>query len=185
MVPSSMPDDETPPVRKLVLKPKEIVPTDTPARLGDGTAISVRLIHRHNEIAEQRSEARGAAHAPPGAIPDTGTAAEASPFKRKDIDLTDAPSKAGDGTEISAGLILKANRLAQARHEPELIAMPPHRRSRCMRDDIILESVGVALLGSLVFAIPNSIQVLLLGLCLMGIYSGVLAWIMFGVMDAY
>jgi hypothetical protein len=126
----------------------------------------------------------GAAHASPGATPDTDAAAEASPFKRKDIDLTDPSAKAGDGTEISAGLILKENLLAQARHEPELIAMPPPRRSRRRRDFILLEAVGLGLVGGLIYALPT-VPVLLLGLCLMGIYTGVLAWIIFGVMDAY
>ena len=44
-----MADDATPPVRKLVLKPKEITPTDQVSRLGDGTEISIRLMHKQNE----------------------------------------------------------------------------------------------------------------------------------------
>ena len=49
-----MPDDEDPPVRRFALKPKEITPTETAARPGDGTAISVELIHRQNRIAGER-----------------------------------------------------------------------------------------------------------------------------------
>lgn len=180
-----MPDDETPPVRKLVLRHKEITPTDTPARLGDGTAISVRLIHQQNEVAARRNESRGSAHAPLGSTPESAVPVEAPRFKRKDIELTNPSSKAGDGTEISAGLILQANRLAHAKHEPELIPMPSRRRSRRMRDYIFLEAVAVALLGSFVYVMPRSMNFLLLGLCLLAIYSGVLAWILFGVMDDY
>ena len=41
--------------RHLALKPKEIVPTDSRALPGDGTAISVRLIHKQNQVAEEKA----------------------------------------------------------------------------------------------------------------------------------
>ena len=47
--------DEKPSTKHLVLKPKEIIPTDRLSRTGDGTAISVQLIHEQNRIAEERS----------------------------------------------------------------------------------------------------------------------------------
>ena len=51
-------DDEKPDTRHLVLKPKEVVPTDPPSRPGDGTAISVQLIHRQNRLAEEKRSRR-------------------------------------------------------------------------------------------------------------------------------
>ena len=74
-----MPDDDIPSVRKLVLKPREVTRTDAVARPGDGTEISVPLIHRQNRIAEQRLSLRrrddgprpplGAGDAPAGFAP--------------------------------------------------------------------------------------------------------------------
>jgi hypothetical protein len=178
-----MPDDETPPVRKLVLKAKDITPTDSAARVGDGTAISVRLMHKVNELAERESGGRGTAN------PDMETPAappEApSPFARRDVDLTDAPTQTADGTAISASLILKQNRIAEERHAPELIALPTRRRSKRMLDFLLLEAVGSLLDGGLVLALPTTIGSLVLGLFLFVFFTAMLAWIIFGVMDDY
>ena len=48
-------DDELPPVRRLALKPKEIFPTEERSLPGDGTALSVELMHRMNQDAEARA----------------------------------------------------------------------------------------------------------------------------------
>jgi hypothetical protein len=50
-------DDELPPKRRLSLKPREVEPVDKVARAGDGTAISVKLIHRENQLAAERPPA--------------------------------------------------------------------------------------------------------------------------------
>jgi hypothetical protein len=179
-----MSDDATPPVRKLTLKAKEVTPTDTPVRAGDGTAISVRLIHRVNVLAKERGATLGAAHPIADQAPDSGSAGEPSPFAPKDFERTNAPAAAGDGTEISTHQILKDNRTAAEQHEPELVALPT-RRSKRMRDFIMLEAIAVGFMGCVLLALPKSEAVLLLFLSLLGIFTGVLAWIIFGVMDDY
>jgi hypothetical protein len=180
-----MPDDETPPVRKLVLKAKDITPTDSAARVGDGTAISVRLMHKVNELAEGGSGLRGTANPELGAPAAPPGTASPSPFARKDIDLTDAPAQAADGTAISASLILKQNRMAEERHAPELIAMPPRRRSKRARDFILMEALALLLVAALVLALPTTAGSFIFGLFLFVFVSATLAWIIFGVMDDY
>ena len=122
-------DDENPPVRRLVLKQRDVDPVDKVARPGDGTAISVRLILRENSLASER---------PAGSRPgDAGTAA-AGPglppvFKPKDVTPTDLPSFDGDESAISVPGMLQANRAAMDDSGPELIAMPPRRTVRAKR----------------------------------------------------
>ena len=65
-------EDEKPDTRHLVLKPKEIELTEERSRPGDGTAISVQLIHRQNVLAEEkaaRDRRRGRDLPRPPAVP--------------------------------------------------------------------------------------------------------------------
>src|ERR1017187_520604 len=106
-------DDENPDTRHLVLKPKEIVPMDRPSRPGDGTAISVQLMHRENVVAEAKTlraknPGRGPlAHRaePPAVRPPV--------FRPKEITPLDPPSHAGDEEAISVPDILLENRIAE------------------------------------------------------------------------
>jgi hypothetical protein len=180
-----MPEEEIPPVRKLVLKPREVTPTDSVSRLGDGTEISVRLMHKQNELAAEKAAIRRATH-PPMPVPEMNVPpAEPSVFAPKEIVPTDPPSLPGDGTAVSANLILKENRLTADKHAPEIIAMPPKRRSRRTRDFIVLVAlVNLGVLG-LVLLLPRTIGSLILGFFLVVFVTVTLAWIMFGVMDEY
>jgi hypothetical protein len=181
-----MADEQDPPVRKLVLKPKEVVtPTDTVSRPGDGTEISVQLIHKQNAAAEERAAIRMATH-PPVEGPDVDPApAESTVFAPKEFTRTDTPSIPGDGTAISASLILQENRINEQKYAPEVIAMPPRRRSKRKRDFILMVTVGILLVGGLLLVIPKTVGSLTLAVFFIVFFSAVLAWIMFGVMDDY
>ena len=69
-------DDKPPPARRLELKPKDIIPSDSASRPGDGTEISVPLMLRENRLAE----ARAAGARPLG--PEPGPPEPASPRAR-------------------------------------------------------------------------------------------------------
>ncbi len=180
-----MADDVTPPVRKLVLKPKEIARTDAVARLGDGTEISVRLMHKENELAAQKGAIRRATNPPMDAPAAPLEPAVPSVFARPAFDPTETPSLPGDGTAVSAHLILKANRIMEERHAPEIIAMPARRRSKRTRDFFMILAVIAAGVACLQMAVPITVGSLILDFFLVAFGSAALAWILFGVMDDY
>jgi|CZKI01.1.fsa_nt_gi hypothetical protein len=180
-----MPDDEDPPVRRFALKPKEITPTETAARPGDGTAISVELIHRQNEIAARRPSLRkGDDHpqSPPGEM---GAPGGRAGFGPKEITPTEMAARPGDGTAISVELIHRQNRIAGERLGPEIIALPAKRRSKRTRDFILLVTVAGGLAGALVLQLPRTPGTLVMWLVLVIVAAMLLAWVMFGVMDDY
>jgi hypothetical protein len=180
-----MPDEETPPVRKLVLKPKEITRTDAASRLGDGTEISIRLMHKQNEIAEQKGAYRRATNPPIDGPAAQLEATVPSGFAPKAFDLTETRSIPGDGTEVSASLILQGNRIMEARHAPEIIAMPARRRSKRTRDFLLMVALIAGGVGGLQLMLPVTVGSLMLCLFLVVFCSAALAWILFGVMDDY
>ncbi len=181
-----MPDDETPPVRRLVLKPKEVEHTDTVARPGDGTEISVQLMHRQNEIAAQRSSLRKPDDSTQS-LSDHATVAPEGPFvlKPKEITHTETVALPGDGTAISVELIHRQNKIADEKLGPEIVAMPVRRRSRRTRDFIMLMTVAGSMDIIFMLMLPRSAGALLMGLFGLGFVAAMLGWIMFGVMDDY
>jgi len=180
-----MPDDETPPSRRLVLKPKEITPTEAAARPGDGTAISVQLMIKQNEIAAERSSL-GKRDDPPRSPPDGAGAPGGSPLLApKQITPTDPRSCPGDGTAISARLILHGNLIAAKKLGPEVIALPQRRMSRRTRDFILLVAMAGGLVTALMLQLPRTLGTLIMGFVIVLYAAVLLAWIMFGVMDDY
>jgi hypothetical protein len=178
-------DDEKPPKRRLSLKQKDVEPVDKVARPGDGTAISVKLIHRENQLAADR---------PPGSWqgdlmtpPDVEGHIEAgpSPFKPKEISPMDPPSGPGGEDAISVAKMLHRNQAAAAASTPELIAMPVRRRSRRHRDFIVLLSCAALSFGALALIFRQDRQMVALGLFGIVFATVILAWIMYGVMDRY
>ena len=152
-------DEEQNPPRRLTLKPKEIVPTDERPRPGDGTALSVELMHRMNQAAEARAAAR----------------------LWRSMSWTRMASGSGIARGASSGRTLAA----KANPKDELIAMPARRRSRRNRDFLLLLScAGVAaLVLGIVFR--NNLPVIGLALAAIAMLVLVLAWVLFGVMDRY
>jgi hypothetical protein len=178
-------DEKDPPVRRLTLKPKEVSATDKPSRPGDGTAISVRLIHRENQLAEER-RAGSDRGVPPAQPHDTGDAPGAtSPFRATEVTPTDPPSHPGDPGSISVHEILSQNRRAAVRTEPELIAMPAPRKSRRNRDFAVLLGAAVLSTGVVVAVFRRDAEIISLALFGIVFTAAILAWIIYGVMDRY
>ncbi len=175
-------DDEKPDTRHLVLKPKEIVLTDTPARPGDGTAISAQLIHRQNLAAEERAEFRRKSGIPfptPKAEPELPAA-----FKAKELDPVNSPVRLGDEEAINVPEILLQNRIAEERSGWGRIRHWRRRKSRRTRDFIIFVG-GLDL--AIVFAMTKLPDVITLvyGISAITLVTSVFGWLMFFVMDDY
>ncbi len=180
-----MPDDEDPPIRRFALKPKEVTPTERAARPGDGTAISVELIHRQNRIAAERSSLRKGGDSPQPPADAGGEPGGSPSFGLKEITRADPPALPGDGTAISVELIHRQNRIAGERRGPEIVALPPRRRSKRTRDFILLVTVAGLMTGALVMQLPRTPGTLVMWLVFTGVIAMLLAWVMFGVMDDY
>jgi hypothetical protein len=178
-------DDEKPSTKHLVLKPREITPVDTVARPGDGKAISVQLIHKQNQLAEQKAADRRKTNAPfPLAL--GGCEPPLSPaFKPKEIALTDQPTHPDDEEAIRVPDILLQNRIAEMESGWGRIQ---HRRrrliSRRTRDFLLI--VGLADLAIVCFMkkYMNAVS-MVYGLSAVTLLSTTVAWVMFVVMDEY
>lgn len=174
-------DDPPPPKRRLVLKQKEVEPVDTVARAGDGTAISVDLMHRMNQV-----EGRRLSNPPLGEplLPPTPEG-EAPIFKQKEIALTDTPAVPGDEEAISVEGMLHRNHAAAVDTSPELIAMPVRRRSKRSRDFIVLLSGALLSVGALGLVFRDDKQMVALALFGIVFLTVILTWVMYGIMDRY
>jgi hypothetical protein len=168
-------DEEKPPVRRLALKPKDVVPTEVAARPGDGTAISVDLIHRQNQIAAARGKLP--------ASPENDPFAEASDLFRP----KPAAPPPSQGTEpgVSIEGMLRQNLEAAKDTEPELIAMPAPRKSRRRRDFALVLACAAASAGVLSLVFRHDLQMVGLGMFIIVFSTVICAWIMYGVMDRY
>ena len=182
-------DDKEPPIRRLVLKAKEVIPTDSVSRPGDGTAISVRLMHKENQIAEEKGqigEGKPDEYGWDGIPKLSPDEAGGSPvFRPKEIAPIDPPSFPGDESAISVHEMLHRNQLAADESLPELIAMPPPRKSRRHRDFAVILGVAILSFGSLALVFRHDLQIV--GLATFGIVftTAILAWVIYGVMDHY
>jgi hypothetical protein len=173
-------EEEPPKGRRLALKPREIAPSEPASRPGDGTAMSVKLIHQMNRIAESKGPGFL------GGAPSSDAGHEVPEgFRRKDILPMDPPAGSGEEPPISVAEMLRRNAATAGRSGGELISLPQRRRSRRWRDFwIILGCAGAALLASgVVFHSTPAV----FALCSLAIAfaTAVLAWVLFGIMDRY
>jgi hypothetical protein len=178
-------DDPKPSTKHLVLKPKEIAPIDSVARMGDGQAISVQLIHRENLLAEEKAAARRRTQAP---FPSSAgaSAPPMSPiFKPKDVVPLDPPSHTGDEEAIRVPDILLANRIAEVESGWGRIIFRKRRRiSKRTRDFLIVAGpLDLAILLFMHWAL-NAVS-FIFGLAAVTLVTSTLAWVMFVVMDEY
>jgi hypothetical protein len=176
-------DDETPPARRLTLKPKEVIPTDQIARPGDGTAISVQLMHRANKLADDKRAGiepdMAAAH--PGSVPQAAsTPLQPEPEAPAPAALPETPPD----EVIDVSDMLRANQLA-ANDREGLIAMPKPRRSRRRQDFALILGIGAAATGVLMVVFRADTQIVAMGMFAIVFLTVILAWVMFGVMDKY
>jgi hypothetical protein len=182
---TNRPMEDQPQKRRLSLKPKDVEPVDKVARPGDGTAISVKLIHRENQLAADRPPGswQGDLMTPPTEEGDIE--AGPSPFKPKEITPMDLPSGRSGEDAISVPKMLHRNQAAAAASAPELIAMPVRRRSRRHRDFMVLLGCAAISFGALALIFRQDRQMVALGLFGIVFATVILAWIMYGVMDRY
>jgi hypothetical protein len=178
-------DDEKPSTKHLLLKPKEIVPTDSVARPGDGQAISVQLIHRENQLAEERAAERRRTQAPFQVSPDAGAPPLPPVFKPKEIVPLDPPAHAGEEEAIRVPDILLRNRIAE--EESGWGRIFPGKRKRISRRTrdflIVVGPLDLAILLFMHWAL-NAVS-LVFGIAAVTLVTTSLAWIMFVVMDEY
>jgi hypothetical protein len=101
---------------------------------------------------------------------------------RREFEPTDKPSRPGDGTEISVGLIRRANLLANP--EPEITPMP-RGRSRRNRDFAVVLAAALVSASVLAFVFRSSPQVAGMAFLAIGMATAVCAWVIYGIMDRY
>ena len=174
--------DEKPSTKHLILKPKEIVPTDKLARPGDGTAISVQLIHQQNLNAEAKAAARKKSNMPfpQPAEPEPSLPAQ---FKPKQIEVLNAPANPADEEAIRVKAILLENSWADQRS-----GWAPYRfwkkKSRRTRDFLLGIGATDAVIAVVTYKMQDTVS-LIFGIAAITVITSSAAWIMFVVMDDY
>jgi hypothetical protein len=178
-------DDEKPDTRHLVLKPKEVELTEERSRPGDGTAISVQLIHRQNALAEEKAarekrRGRGAPTAPGG-----GPAPALPPvFKPREIVPTDLPATPGDEESISVPDILLENQIAEHGKGWWRVKGRKRRKSRRNRDFLLIVG-GLDLAIAVLMRVMSNTMTTIYGIAGITLITSTFAWIMFVVNDDY
>jgi hypothetical protein len=176
-------DDEKPDTRHLVLKPKVIELTEERSRPGDGTAVSVQLIHRQNALAEEKAakEKRRGRSQPPEAEP----AQALSPvFKPREIVPTDPPAMPGDEASISVPDILLENQIAEHQSGWWRVKGRKRRKSRRNRDFLLLVG-GLDLAIAVLMRVMSNTMSTIYGIAGITLITSTFAWIMFVVNDDY
>jgi hypothetical protein len=177
-------DDEKPDTRHLVLRPKEITPTESPSRPGDGTAISVQLIHRQNQLAEEKaSEKRSRGAGPPPA--DARPAEPRAPvFRPKELTPLDPPAHPGDKNAINVPDILMENQIAEVNSGLADVKQRKKRRSKRNRDFILVVGTLDLAIGIVMRLEPGPFT-MVYGLSAITLLTSMAGWTMFVVNDDY
>jgi hypothetical protein len=175
---------EKPKTSNLVLKPKEIVPTDAPSRPGDGNAISVQLIHQQNAAAESKAlhDAKKGRRKPlqlPDAVPPPSPV-----FKPTEFEVVNERSKEQEAEAIRVADILLQNRMAE--EEAGLGKVKRRRRgaSRRRRDFLIVVGATAAIVAATLRFVPGPFA-LVFGLSALALVTVSVGWVLFFVMDKY
>jgi len=176
---------EKPDTSHLKFKPKEIIPTEERAQPGDGSAISVQLIHRQNQIAEEKAARRKKKGLPQEATALLAPGHALSPvFKPKEITPLDPPAASGDEDVISVPDILLENRVAEERSGWGRIKSWRKRKSRRLRDFLILVG-GIDLGIAVIMKTMPGVMTEIYGIAGITLVTSMSGWIMFVVMDDY
>jgi hypothetical protein len=177
-------DDEKPDTRHLKLKPKDIVPMDRVARPGDGTAISVQLMHRENTLATEKASGRR-----PGEVAPLARAVQPQPelpavFKAPEVVPLDPPSKPGDEEAIKVPDILMQNRMVDERSGWKRITRWTGRKSKRNRDFILLVG-GLDIMIAIIMKVMSNPVTMIYGIAAIVLTTTTLSWVMFVVNDDY
>jgi hypothetical protein len=173
--------EETPPARRLALKPREVEPADGASLPVEDMGISAHLVLRENQLAAQGSPGPW----PGDPVQPAASATDSLVFRKTEITPADSPAQLGDGETISVHVMLNRNHSAARDSGPELIAMPPHRKSRRQRDFIMIMAVAVLSVCALAAVFRHDRQMVDLALFGIVFVTVILVWIMYGVMDRY
>jgi hypothetical protein len=177
-------DDEKPDTRHLSLKPKVIVLTEEPSRPGDGTAISVQLIHRQNQLADEKSSRRKRHERGPLAPRAEPAPALPPVFKPTAFTPTDLPVKPGDEEAISVPEILLENRIAEQQSGWGRITRWRRRKSKRNRDFILIVGGLDLAIAVIMKVMANSVSTIY-GIAGITLVTSTFTWIMFVVNDDY
>jgi hypothetical protein len=101
---------------------------------------------------------------------------------KREFDVTNTPSRTGDGTEISVKLMQRANLLANP--EPEITPMPK-RVSRRNLDFLVVLCAGFGASLVLAYVFRSSPEVAGMAFLSIGMATAVCAWVVYGIMDRY
>lgn len=167
--------DEKPPPSKFVLKQKEVEILNPRSLPGDGTAISVGLMHRQNRNAEEL----GGPSLEPGNAP-----AVPAGFKPKEIAPMDRPGGSGEDGPIVVADMLRANLKADERSGWARISLKVRRRIRHHRDFLLIAGTTDLFLGFLVAKLDDPFTFVcgISGITLVTTYA---AWHLYVVGDPY
>ena len=176
-------EDEKPSTKHLVLKPKEITPIDKLSRPGDGTTISVQLIHEQNRIAEEKWAIRNKTGAP-FPLPAEPEPALHPAFKPKEIETVNPMAHPDDEEAIHVSEILLENRIAEERSGWGRIKFWRRRKSKRTRDFLVGVGAVDLAIGVMVFMQHDPVT-LIYGISGITLVTSTTAWIMFFVMDDY
>jgi hypothetical protein len=177
-------EDEKPSTKRLALRPKVIIPTDTVARPGDGTAISVQLMHEQNRVGDQKAAERRKKGDPFLPASEASEPALAPVFKPKDISPMDQPSYPGDEEAVHVHDILLENRIAEDLSGWGRLKSWTKRKSRRDRDFIVGVG-GMDLAIIIMMRVMPGETTLVFGLSAITLFTTMAAWIMYMVMDDY
>lgn len=173
---------EKPDTSHLVLKPKEIVPTDSRSLPGDGKAISVQLIHAQNRIAEEKASKKRRRGVPP---PPGGAKGAPPPgFRESDIDRVNTPALPGDEEAVSVPGMLQENVAAEV--ESGLARVKPRKRrlSRRTRDfALLIGSIDAAII--VYMRTGSDPMTFVYGIAAITLVTSMVGWVAFVVMDDY
>jgi hypothetical protein len=175
-------DDEKPDTRHLRLKPKEIVLTDERSLSGDGRAISVQLIHRENQLAEERLSGKKGRGLTPKR---TGPEPVMSPaFKPKEMVPMDQPARPGGEEAISVPEILLENRIAEQKSGWGRLKNWKKRKSKRDRDFLLTVGTVDIAIAIMMKVLPGAIT-MVYGIAGITLVTSTTAWIMYVVNDDY
>jgi hypothetical protein len=178
-------DDTEPKISRFKLKPREVESSEPLSRPGDGTEISVALIHRQNQLAAERHAAEVPQETSVDGTEEEVRSGAVDPFLPKDAGLEEERAESSEGLAISIKEFLKENREAVRKYSPELIILRARGIPRQHRDFAIVVGIAALVLGPIAFAFRDDSRIVDLTIMCLVFVAALFAWIIYGIMDRY